>query len=204
MKRNNYSIYVVLEVYDNDSDTISPCACGHYNAYTHSFPLAKGYIQQVSDLHDDFAILEIPNCKPEKIKDSIKQIYNIDCDNFDVEQELYVSTFAITDQCIISTSHLDQIITEMMNDPFEEVGLSQLSAIYNLKILSKYLIDDKDLMKLVSIIEFYTIRFILLDSIDLYDIPEELRKKYDIEDSDYYDSSLDQNYITYLLRDYYT
>ena len=58
--------------------------------------------------------------------------------------------------------------------------------------------------KLLSIIEFYTIRFILLDGMDLYDIREDVRKKFNIEDSDYYNSSIDQNYITYLLRDYYT
>ena len=106
--------------------------------------------------------------------------------------------------CLISTTHLDQVISEMMNDPFEEIGLGLLSSIYNLRILSKYLLNNEDLLKLLSIVEFYTIRFILLDGIDLYDIREEVRKKFNIEESDFHDSSLDYNYIAYLLRDYYT
>lgn len=203
MKPTKYSIFVILEMYDND-DTLYPCACGNYNAYTHSILLAQDYIRQVSDLHDDFGIFEIPNCEPEKIQSFMKELYDIECEEFTIENRLYVSSFMITKQYIVSTPYLDQMISEMMNDPFEEVGLNQLSAIYNLKILSKYLIDSTDLMKLVSIIEFYTIRFILLDSIDLYDIPEEIRNKYNIEESDYYDSSLDYNYVTYLLRDYYS
>lgn len=193
-------IYVVLETYDDSC----PCACGFYNAYTHSLPLAKDYIRQVSDKLEDFTIYEIPDCKPEEIKDSLLSIYGIDSSDFENENEIYVSEFSLIKDCLISTTHLDQVISEMMNDPFEEIGLGLLSSIYNLRILSKYLLNNEDLLKLLSIVEFYTIRFILLDGIDLYDIREEVRKKFNIEESDFHDSSLDYNYIAYLLRDYYT
>ena len=200
MKTPNCPIYVVIETYDD----MLPCACGNYNAYSHSLSLAKEYIRQVSDKLDEFTIYEIPDCKPEQIKDTLYKLYDIDTPNFDGEDEIYVSEFSLIKEYLVSTAHLDQIIAEMMNDPFEEIGLGLLSAIYNLRILSKYLIDNKDLLKLLSIIEFYTIRFILLEGIDLYDIREDVRKKFNIEESDYYDSTLDHNYITYLLRDYYT
>ena len=193
-------IYVILETFDESC----PCACGIYDAYTHSLLLAKDYIRQVSDKLEDFVIYEIPDCEPEKIKDSLLKLYGVDSPDFDNENEIYVSEFSLLNAYLVSTLNLDQTISEMMNDPFEEVGLGLLSAIYNLRILSKYLLNNEDLLKLLSIIEFYTIRFILLDGMDLYDIREDVRKKFNIEDSDYYNSSIDHNYITYLLRDYYT
>ena len=194
------SSFVILETFDESC----PCACGIYDAYTHSLPLAKDYIRQVSDKLEDFVIYEIPDCEPEKIKDSLLKLYGVDSPDFDNENEIYVSEFSLLNAYLVSTLNLDQTISEMMNDPFEEVGLGLLSAIYNLRILSKYLLNNEDLLKLLSIIEFYTIRFILLDGMDLYDIREDVRKKFNIEDSDYYNSSIDHNYITYLLRDYYT
>ena len=200
MKTPKGPIYVILETYDGSR----PCVCALYNAYTYSLSLAKDYIRQISDKLEDFIIYEIPDCAPEKIKDSLLSIYGVESPDFDNENEIYVSEFSLTKDYLVSTVNLDQTISEMMNDPFEEIGLGLLSAIYNLRILSRYLLNNKDLLKLLSIIEFYTIRFILLDGIDLYDIPEDIRKKFNIEESDYYDSSLDHNYITYLLRDYYT
>ena len=200
MKTPKGPIYVILETFDESC----PCACGIYDAYTHSLPLAKDYIRQVSDKLEDFVSYEIPDCEPEKIKDSLLKLYGVDSRDFDNENEIYVSEFSLLNAYIVSTLNLDQTISEMMNDPFEEVGLGLLSAIYNLRILSKYLLNNEDLLKLLSIIEFYTIRFILLDGMDLYDIREDVRKKFNIEDSDYYNSSIDHNYITYLLRDYYT
>ena len=200
MKTPKGPIYVILETFDESC----PCACGIYDAYTHSLPLAKDYIRQVSDKLEDFVIYEIPDCEPEKIKDSLLKLYGVDSPDFNNENEIYVSEFSLLNAYLVSTLNLDQTISEMMNDPFEEVGLGLLSAIYNLRILSKYLLNNEDLLKLLSIIEFYTIRFILLDGMDLYDIREDVRKKFNIEDSDYYNSSIDQNYITYLLRDYYT
>ena len=200
MKTPKGPIYVILETFDESC----PCACGIYDAYTHSLPLAKDYIRQVSDKLEDFVIYEIPDCEPEKIKDSLLKLYGVDSPDFDNENEIYVSEFSLLNAYLVSTLNLDQTISEMMNDPFEEVGLGLLSAIYNLRILSKYLLNNEDLLKLLSIIEFYTIRFILLDGMDLYDIREDVRKKFNIEDSDYYNSSIDHNYITYLLRDYYT